>query len=163
MPAFKELPIIKVVHPAYHALPNGGHPSFCPSGNLRLSCVLVFATVKTDQLGPSFSTTTHRHSAGYVIARYISIGLPKALHSKSVPISTAPAVEPAMIERNGLGCIDQSPNMFHIKHRGTYTPCLPYLDEKLPYVGSQFGVRLSNFWKNPRKIDRSSRAKPADF
>lgn len=37
MPAFKEFPTISVVHPAYHALPKGGYPSFCPSGNLRLS------------------------------------------------------------------------------------------------------------------------------
>jgi hypothetical protein len=50
MPAFNELPMIKVVHPAYHCLPNGGHGSFFPSGNLRLSCDRVFA-----------------NSAGYVI------------------------------------------------------------------------------------------------
>ncbi len=36
--------MIKVVHPAYHAFPNGGHPSFWPSGNRLLSWVLVFAT-----------------------------------------------------------------------------------------------------------------------
>ena len=44
MPALSELPIISVVHPAYHALPKGGQPSFCPSGNRRLSWVRVFAT-----------------------------------------------------------------------------------------------------------------------
>ena len=44
IPAFKEFPIIKVVHPAYQALPNGGHPSFFPSGSRRLSCDLVLAT-----------------------------------------------------------------------------------------------------------------------
>lgn len=44
MPAFSEFPIISVVHPAYHALPNGGQPNFLPSGNRRLSCVRVFAT-----------------------------------------------------------------------------------------------------------------------
>lgn len=44
MPAFNELPIIKVVHPAYHCLPNGGHGSFLPSANLRLSWDRVFAT-----------------------------------------------------------------------------------------------------------------------
>jgi hypothetical protein len=38
--------MIKVVHPAYHCLPNGGHGSFFPSANRRLSCVLVFATVE---------------------------------------------------------------------------------------------------------------------
>jgi hypothetical protein len=69
IPAFSELPMIKVVHPAYHCRPNGGHGSFLESGNRRLSCVRVFA-----------------NSAGYVIA-----------------ISTAPAVEPAMIERSALG------------------------------------------------------------
>jgi hypothetical protein len=45
MPALAELPMINVVHPAYHCLPNGGHGSFCPSANLRLSCVRVLATV----------------------------------------------------------------------------------------------------------------------
>lgn len=45
MPAFRELPMIKVVHPAYHCLPNGGHGSFFPSGNLRLSWDRVFATM----------------------------------------------------------------------------------------------------------------------
>lgn len=69
MPALIELPIMSVVHPAYHCLPNGGHGSFLPSASLRLSCVRVFA-----------------NSAGYVTA-----------------ISTAPAVEPAMMERKALG------------------------------------------------------------
>lgn len=44
IPAFSEFPMIKVVHPAYHCVPNGGHGSFFPSGNLRLSCDRVFAT-----------------------------------------------------------------------------------------------------------------------
>jgi hypothetical protein len=44
MPALSELPMIKVVHPAYHCLPNGGHGSFFPSGNLRFNCDRVFAT-----------------------------------------------------------------------------------------------------------------------
>jgi hypothetical protein len=44
MPAFNELPMIRVVQPAYHCLPKGGQGSFFPSGNLRLSCVRVFAT-----------------------------------------------------------------------------------------------------------------------
>lgn len=44
MPAFKELPMISVVQPAYHARPNGGQGSFWPSGSRRLSCVLVLAT-----------------------------------------------------------------------------------------------------------------------
>jgi hypothetical protein len=44
IPAFRELPMIRVVHPAYHCLPNGGHGSFFPSGNRRLSCDRVFAT-----------------------------------------------------------------------------------------------------------------------
>jgi hypothetical protein len=44
MPAFSELPMIRVVQPAYHCLPNGGHGSFFPSANLRLSCDRVFAT-----------------------------------------------------------------------------------------------------------------------
>jgi hypothetical protein len=37
--------MIKVVHPAYHCLPNGGQGSFFDSGNRLLSCVRVFATV----------------------------------------------------------------------------------------------------------------------
>ena len=37
IPALREFPMIKVVHPAYHAFPNGGHPSLCPSGKRRLS------------------------------------------------------------------------------------------------------------------------------
>jgi hypothetical protein len=44
MPAFRELPMIRVVQPAYHCFPNGGHGSFLPSANLRLSCDRVFAT-----------------------------------------------------------------------------------------------------------------------
>lgn len=44
MPALAEFPMISVVHPAYHWLPNGGHGNFLPSGNLRLSCVRVLAT-----------------------------------------------------------------------------------------------------------------------
>jgi len=45
IPAFNEFPIISVVQPAYHCLPNGGHGSFFPSGKRRLSCVLVLATI----------------------------------------------------------------------------------------------------------------------
>lgn len=44
MPALAELPMISVVHPAYHCRPNGGHGSFWPSGSRRLSCDLVLAT-----------------------------------------------------------------------------------------------------------------------
>lgn len=44
IPALREFPTIRVVHPAYHCLPNGGHGSFFASGNLRLSCDRVFAT-----------------------------------------------------------------------------------------------------------------------
>lgn len=36
---------MSVVQPAYHCLPNGGQGSFFPSGNRRLSCVRVFATI----------------------------------------------------------------------------------------------------------------------
>jgi hypothetical protein len=45
MPALAELPMISVVHPAYHCRPNGGQGSFWPSASLRLSCVRVLATV----------------------------------------------------------------------------------------------------------------------
>ena len=70
IPALSELPMIKVVHPAYHAFPKGGHPSFWPSGNRRLSCVRVFATASTS-VNDSVSGTRKTidiHSAGYVIA-----------------------------------------------------------------------------------------------
>src|ERR1044071_2398403 len=46
MPALAELPMIRVVHPAYHCRPNGGHGSFWPSANLRLSCGRVLATAQ---------------------------------------------------------------------------------------------------------------------
>lgn len=46
IPAFNEFPITSVVQPAYHARPNGGQGSFCPSASLRFNCVLVFATIK---------------------------------------------------------------------------------------------------------------------
>lgn len=51
IPAFKEFPIIRVVHPAYQALPKGGQPSFCPSGNRRLSWVRVLATTECYRQG----------------------------------------------------------------------------------------------------------------
>lgn len=60
MPALAEFPIIKVVHPAYHCFPNGGHGSFCPSARRRLSCVLVFATAPTHQLRIGFQLQPQR-------------------------------------------------------------------------------------------------------
>lgn len=47
IPAFREFPIINVVQPANHCLPNGGQDNFCESGNFRLSWLRVFATVVT--------------------------------------------------------------------------------------------------------------------
>lgn len=47
MPAFSELPMISVVHPAYQAFPNGGQGSFFASPNRRFNCVLVFATIRS--------------------------------------------------------------------------------------------------------------------
>jgi hypothetical protein len=44
IPALSEFPMIRVVQPAYHCFPNGGHGSFLPSGSRRLSCDRVFAT-----------------------------------------------------------------------------------------------------------------------
>jgi hypothetical protein len=49
IPAFSELPMINVVHPAYHAFPKGGQGNFPASGNLRFNCVLVLATVVLHQ------------------------------------------------------------------------------------------------------------------
>ena len=45
MPALAELPIMRVVHPAYHWRPRGGHGSFLPSGKWRFNCDRVLATV----------------------------------------------------------------------------------------------------------------------
>ena len=98
--------MIKVVHPAYHAFPNGGHPSFCPSGKRRLSCVLVFATEGDCQSGFASTDSSNTHSAGYVIAVGLSIRVRDVRCSVGdIPISTAPAVEPAIIERSALGYI----------------------------------------------------------
>jgi hypothetical protein len=76
MPALIELPIMRVVHPAYHCLPNGGHGSFLPSANLRLSCVRVFATsyslVRSGELNMG-EIRRLEHSAGYVIAIHLLV------------------------------------------------------------------------------------------
>lgn len=46
-PALIELPMMSVVHPAYHSLEgNLGNGSFCESGSLWFSCDLVFANSK---------------------------------------------------------------------------------------------------------------------
>jgi hypothetical protein len=42
IPALSEFPIISVVHPAYHWLPNGGHGSFCPG----VSWLLILCSCK---------------------------------------------------------------------------------------------------------------------
>lgn len=61
--------MIRVVHPAYHWGPNGGHGSFFESGSFRLSCDRVFATSGSGQLGrPAERIGMTVHSAGYVIA-----------------------------------------------------------------------------------------------
>ena len=43
MPALIELPMIRVVQPAYHSRPKRGQGSFCPVGRRRFSCVRVLA------------------------------------------------------------------------------------------------------------------------
>lgn len=53
MPALAELPMMSVVHPAYHCGPNGGQGSFLPSASRRLSCVLVLATAPGGGDAPS--------------------------------------------------------------------------------------------------------------
>lgn len=71
MPALIELPMMSVVHPAYHCLPNGGHGSFFPSASRRLSCVRVFATVPRFLVSYASAVSRHWsrvHSAGYVTA-----------------------------------------------------------------------------------------------
>lgn len=49
--------MISVVQPAYHAFPNGGQGSFCPSPNRRFNCDLVFATTRI-KYQSSYSQTT---------------------------------------------------------------------------------------------------------
>lgn len=48
--------MISVVQPAYHCFPNGGHGSFWPSANRRLSWDRVLATIRT-KLMPIIQTT----------------------------------------------------------------------------------------------------------
>lgn len=106
IPALSELPMISVVHPAYHAFPNGGNPSFCPCGNRRFSCVRVLATASCIVNGSDQVRVLgwRVHSAGYVIAGKGSDCLPcSGACRRNRPISTAPAVDPAMIDRNALG------------------------------------------------------------
>jgi hypothetical protein len=64
IPAFNEFPMIKVVHPAYHCLPNGGHGSFLPSANLRLSWDRVFATDFRLDAGFEYSSSCMRTFGG---------------------------------------------------------------------------------------------------
>ena len=108
MPAFAELPITSVVQPAYHALPKGGHGSFCPSASRRLSCVRVFATTG----GGSERGSKHRQSEGSytfggICYRFEGVSTWSSRIMcrvrSGLPISTAPAVEPAMMLRRGLG------------------------------------------------------------
>ncbi len=66
MPAFKELPMMSVVQPAYHARPNGGQGSFCPSGSRRLSCVLVFATAPSSEDSQLKSGLIHQPTFGRI-------------------------------------------------------------------------------------------------
>lgn len=69
IPAFAELPMMLVVQPAYHSLPNLGQGSFFPSANLRLSCVRVLATTRRLDSAKIGKGVQHEHSKGYVIAR----------------------------------------------------------------------------------------------
>ena len=96
--------MIKVVHPAYQAFPKGGHPSFCPSGKRRLSWVRVFATEQDCQQGFVAGDLLDTHSAGYVIAvRMLGSIWNIDCRIDHLPISTAPAVEPAIIDRSAVG------------------------------------------------------------
>lgn len=98
--------MIKVVHPAYHALPKGGHPSFCPSGNRRLSCVRVLATkslvinglIRSEQAygARTFCRVCDR-------CKRVRSHLCLQACKEGIPISTAPAVDPAMMDRSALG------------------------------------------------------------
>ena len=110
MPALAELPMIKVVHPAYHCLPNGGHGSFWPAANLRLSCVLVLATAAHVRV---FAWESNRPSRGSqrTFGRVCDCCRSRDCVSdcacdfggQSSPISTAPAVAPARMDRRALG------------------------------------------------------------
>lgn len=80
------------MHPAYHCLPKGGHGSFFPSGNLRLSCDRVFATEvlagqwSRDRTGEEEFLSVH--SAGYVIA-VVYFGQPLVIVA-SRPVAIGP-------------------------------------------------------------------------
>lgn len=134
IPAFNEFPIINVVHPAYHALPNGGQPSFLPSGNRRLSCVLVFATVDAHGQG---TASIHNWRRAHTFCRICDCcgRFLRQRHSfailtsqeASVPISTAPAEEPAIIERKALGWLHRSESLsLETKDSGREKPTLSF-------------------------------------
>jgi hypothetical protein len=100
--------MMRVVHPAYHCLPNGGQGSFCPSANRLFNCDLVFATI-LNQLCP-YRRAGKRTLSG-VGNSYMTAWLATSSESCRVciPISMAPAVDPAMMDRKGLGCFFFSP------------------------------------------------------
>jgi hypothetical protein len=104
MPAFSELPMIRVVQPAYHCFPNGGHGSFFPSANLRLSCDRVFATMGRSGMFVGLWKYSRLRTFGGVCYGYTqSVKVFKLQMSILLHISTAPAVAPAIMERIALG------------------------------------------------------------
>jgi hypothetical protein len=104
MPALSELPMIKVVQPAYHCLPKGGHGSFFPSGNLRFNCDRVFATRLWSGSVFGRKDSGLRTFGGVCYCYTIeSVHDSKTRSDALLHISTAPAVAPARIERIALG------------------------------------------------------------
>ena len=109
MPALSEFPMINVVQPAYHWDPNGGQGSFLPLGRCLLSWDRVFATGDRSDVsvgGPAHGQKRHTLSRICDSCEYASARLPIAPgqgSQLSSPISSAPAVEPAMMDRRTVG------------------------------------------------------------
>lgn len=114
--------MISVVQPAYHCLPNGGHGNFSPAASRRFNCDLVFATRVPNQFlrvyhnlrGPlSFEVDRFGGEVGSLRRTFGGIcdgyRVPVSQRGDSrgskqgIPISTAPAVEPARTDRIALG------------------------------------------------------------
>ena len=94
-----------VVQPVYQAPPNGGHGSFLPSGSRRFNCVRVLATIENGEIVHWRIPTALSPTFGWIRDRYSQIvnSIDITCSNGCLPISTAPAVEPAITERRALG------------------------------------------------------------
>lgn len=103
--------MMRVVHPAYHCLPKGGQGSFCPSANRLFNCDLVFATTPNQYCRSALTRRVSERTLSGVGNSYMAAWLATSSEScrVSIPISMAPAVDPAMMDRKGLGGFFFSP------------------------------------------------------